>query len=95
MSKIKRFEPLTGTISDIGNISNVNFPTVEVEKSEVYLEICKDICDQFYTEKNRELSQKEKRLLKKYLKISKYINKEDALMCLANYCLTDLVNKGE
>jgi len=29
--------------------------------------------------------------LKKYLKTSKYINKEDALMRLANYCLTELV----
>ena len=91
MSKVKRFEPLTGTLSDMGNISNVNFPVVEVERSKIYLEICKDICDQLYTEKNRELSQKEKRLLKKYLKTSKYINKEDALMRLANYCLTELV----
>ena len=91
MSKVKRFEPLTGTLSDIGNISNVNFPVVEVERSEVYLEICKDICDQLYVEENRELSRKEKKLLKKYLKTSKYINKEDALMRLANYCLTELV----
>ena len=91
MSKIKRFEPLTGTLSDMGNIPNVKFPGIEVERSEVYLEICKDICDQLYVEENRELSRKEKKLLKKYLKTSKYINKEDALMRLANYCLTELV----
>jgi len=95
MSKIKKIEPLTGDISPLPNFGTQQFvkfpPSIEIERKDVYLKICTEMCDQLYTEKHEKVEKSEERLLKKYLKKNKHVTREERLMELANYYITELV----